>query len=216
MNPDAVVAIPEKAGESSQRWLDERLVHRQRLHHALGFASPQGGKLPAAWHAWLLEALAGGCDIVSGLHTFLSDDPELAAAARRSGRTITDARKPPADVPVASGLARDVEPLVVLTVGTDCNVGKMTAQLQLVADELGFRYVRFHAIFHDVLGTVRKREGTISYDWSKLDELYAGFSYPTLDRESDLDALVPVIVREYAAALTDVGLIIFAAGYHQF
>jgi xylan 1,4-beta-xylosidase len=46
------------------------------------------------------------------------------------------------------------------------------AQLKLAVDELGFRYIRFHAIFHDVLGTVRKEGGKIVYDWSKLDQLY--------------------------------------------
>lgn len=103
--------------------------------------APQGGKLPAEWYDWLREALEAGCDIVSGLHTFLSDDPALADLARRHGGIITDARKPPAGIPVASGLARDVAALVVLTVGTDCNVGKMTAQLQLV-QQLRARGVR--------------------------------------------------------------------------
>ena len=46
------------------------------------------------------------------------------------------------------------------------------AQLKLVADELGFRYIRFHAIFHDVLGTVRIENGKTIYDWSKIDQLY--------------------------------------------
>ncbi len=95
--------------------------------------APQGGRLPAEWHAWLAEALDAGCDIVSGLHTFLSDDPVLREKATARGRTISDLRKPPADLPVASGLAKKVPGLVVLTVGTDCNVGKMTAQLQLTS-----------------------------------------------------------------------------------
>jgi uncharacterized NAD-dependent epimerase/dehydratase family protein len=93
--------------------------------------APQGGKLPLEWRDWLAEALDAGCDLWSGLHTFLADDPILAAKAKASGRRIFDLRRPPADLPIASGLAKDVEPLVVLTVGTDCNVGKMTAQLQL-------------------------------------------------------------------------------------
>jgi len=46
------------------------------------------------------------------------------------------------------------------------------AQLQSASDELGFRYIRFHAIFHDVLGTVQQKDGRIIYDWTKLDELY--------------------------------------------
>jgi uncharacterized NAD-dependent epimerase/dehydratase family protein len=93
--------------------------------------APQGGRLPAEWHGWLSEALDAGCDLWSGLHTFLGDDPVLAAKAHRAGRRIFDLRKAPADLPIASGAAKTVEPYVVLTVGTDCNVGKMTAQLQL-------------------------------------------------------------------------------------
>ena len=46
------------------------------------------------------------------------------------------------------------------------------AQLKLAVDELGFRYIRFHAIFHDVLGTVRIEDGKTVYDWSKIDQLY--------------------------------------------
>lgn len=46
------------------------------------------------------------------------------------------------------------------------------AQLKLVADELGFRYIRFHAIFHDVLGTVRVENGKTVYNWSGIDQLY--------------------------------------------
>jgi len=93
--------------------------------------APVGGRMPAEWRAWLAEALDHGCDLWSGLHTFLGDDPLLAEKARAGGRKIFDLRRPPADLPIASGLAKTVEPLVVLTVGTDCNVGKMTAQLQL-------------------------------------------------------------------------------------
>ena len=93
--------------------------------------APQGGRMPPEWRAWLAEALDHGCDLWSGLHTFLGDDPVLAGKARSNGRRILDLRRPPADLPIASGLAKTVEPLVVLTVGTDCNVGKMTAQLQL-------------------------------------------------------------------------------------
>ena len=93
--------------------------------------APLGGRLPEEWRGWLGEALDAGCDLWSGLHTFLGDDPILATKARASGRKVFDIRKPPADLPVASGAAKSVDPYVVLTVGTDCNVGKMTAQLQL-------------------------------------------------------------------------------------
>ena len=103
--------------------------------------APKGGQLPAEWRAWLAEAIDSGCDVWNGLHNFLSDDPTLAAKARAKGRTLYDLRRPPADLPIASGLAKEVDPLVVLTVGTDCNVGKMTAQLQLIRklNERGLR-----------------------------------------------------------------------------
>ena len=46
------------------------------------------------------------------------------------------------------------------------------AQLRTTTNELGFRYLRFHAIFHDVLGTVKVENGETSYDWRKIDQLY--------------------------------------------
>lgn len=46
------------------------------------------------------------------------------------------------------------------------------AQLRIASDELGFRYIRFHDIFHDILGTVRESNGKIVYDWTRIDELY--------------------------------------------
>jgi uncharacterized NAD-dependent epimerase/dehydratase family protein len=94
--------------------------------------APQGGRLPDEWRAWLAEALDAGCDLWSGLHTFLAHDPLLAEKARAGGRQIHDLRRPPADLPIASGAAKGTKAFRVLTVGTDCNVGKMTAQLQLV------------------------------------------------------------------------------------
>ena len=54
--------------------------------------APQGGRMPAEWRAWLAEALDHGCDLWSGLHTFLGDDPLLAEKARAGGRKIFDLR----------------------------------------------------------------------------------------------------------------------------
>ncbi|MFZ5625355.1 MAG: DUF1611 domain-containing protein [Gemmatimonadota bacterium] len=94
--------------------------------------APVGGRLPEEWRTGLAQALDAGCDIWNGLHTFLGDDPMLAERARVHQRRLHDLRRPPADLPVASGAAKDVEAYVLLTVGTDCNVGKMTSQLQLI------------------------------------------------------------------------------------
>jgi uncharacterized NAD-dependent epimerase/dehydratase family protein len=93
--------------------------------------APAGGRLPAEWRAWLRIAIERDKEIWSGLHSFIGDDAELAALARARGVRIWDARKPPANLPIADGRAADVDALVVLAVGSDCNVGKMTAQLQL-------------------------------------------------------------------------------------
>ncbi|HEX2201963.1 MAG TPA: DUF1611 domain-containing protein [Longimicrobium sp.] len=93
--------------------------------------APQGGQLPPEWRPWLDTAIDAGLDLVSGLHFHLGDDAALAERARARGVRIHDLRRPPADLPVSTGKAREVEALVVHTVGTDCNIGKMTAALQL-------------------------------------------------------------------------------------
>src|SRR5207249_3066366 len=94
--------------------------------------APQGGDLPAPWRAAVRDALARGWDVFSGLHAFLADDPEFAALARRTGAAIHDVRRPPAERSVAAGRAAGVDATVVRTVGSDCNVGKMTAALEIV------------------------------------------------------------------------------------
>jgi uncharacterized NAD-dependent epimerase/dehydratase family protein len=103
--------------------------------------APQGGGLPAAWRAMVSVAIERGWDVLSGLHSFLADDPELAALAGAHGVALLDVRRPPARRPIAAGRAAAVEAMVVLTVGSDCNVGKMTAALEL-RRELRARGVR--------------------------------------------------------------------------
>jgi uncharacterized NAD-dependent epimerase/dehydratase family protein len=103
--------------------------------------APMGGQLPSEWRGWLKMALERGLEIWSGLHTFIGDDPELGGLARAQGVRILDVRKPPPDLPIADGRAAEVDPYVILTVGSDCNVGKMTAQLEL-RDELVRRGLR--------------------------------------------------------------------------
>jgi uncharacterized NAD-dependent epimerase/dehydratase family protein len=93
--------------------------------------APAGGRLPAAWRSIVEAALDRGWRVVSGLHTFLADDASLAACARAHGAAIDDVRRPPAGLGVGLGRAAHVEALVVLTVGTDCNVGKMTTSLEV-------------------------------------------------------------------------------------
>ncbi len=110
--------------------VDEGLAHRADAL-LIGIA-PQGGRLPGAWRATILRMLDDGRDVWSGLHTMLGDDAEFAAHAAASGATIHDLRRAPSDLEVARGRVREVDATVVLTVGTDCNIGKMTAALQLL------------------------------------------------------------------------------------
>lgn len=90
-----------------------------------------GGQMPPHWRKDILQALESGMDIVNGLHDFLENDEEIAATAKRLNRRLFDVRKPPMPLPVGAGLARELKQHVVLTVGTDCSVGKMTASLEL-------------------------------------------------------------------------------------
>jgi uncharacterized NAD-dependent epimerase/dehydratase family protein len=93
--------------------------------------APQGGGLPEAFRPMLRDAMAAGLHVVSGLHVHLGDDPELARLAAERGVRIHDLRKPPEDLPVSQGKARLIDAYSVLTVGTDCNIGKMTAGLRI-------------------------------------------------------------------------------------
>lgn len=93
--------------------------------------APQGGKLPEEWRAMILAAIDAGLDVWSGLHTFIGADPEFAARAEKKKVEIHDLRRPPLDLPVAMGRVRKIDSTVVLTVGTDCNIGKMTSALQI-------------------------------------------------------------------------------------
>ncbi|MDQ2865488.1 MAG: DUF1611 domain-containing protein [Candidatus Eremiobacteraeota bacterium] len=92
--------------------------------------APQGGSLPPSWRSEIRRALAEGLEIVSGLHDMLADDAEFAELARAAGTTIWDVRRPPA-VPLFSGAAYSVQSPILLMVGNDCAVGKMTAALEL-------------------------------------------------------------------------------------
>lgn len=92
--------------------------------------APKGGKLPPEWRSEILAAIAGGLEIVSGLHDMLGDDPKFAAAAKAHNVRIWDVRKPP-ETPLFSGSVYDVKAPIVLAIGNDCAVGKMTVMLEL-------------------------------------------------------------------------------------
>ena len=91
----------------------------------------RGGTLPPELRPVLLEAVDAGLDVWCGLHERLADDERLVARASERGVRLVDLRDPPVDLPVGTGRALDTAAFRVLTVGTDCNIGKMTASLEI-------------------------------------------------------------------------------------
>jgi uncharacterized NAD-dependent epimerase/dehydratase family protein len=98
---------------------------------ALVGVATQGGRFPPAWRALLAEAIRAGLDVENGLHEFIADDPELSGLAREHGVELRDLRRPPAGLNVPTGANLDVDARIVLTVGSDCAIGKMTVSLEL-------------------------------------------------------------------------------------
>ena len=94
----------------------------------LGIA-PGGGRIPPSWIPGLKNALASGLDIVSGLHTRLEDVEGLSELAARHNRQLINVRTPPKNLPVGNGIKRSGKRL--LTVGTDCALGKKYTALTL-------------------------------------------------------------------------------------
>ena len=94
----------------------------------IGVANP-GGRIPADWLPGLLQALEAGLDLIGGMHARLHEIPVLREAAARLGRRLVDVREPPRDIPVANGRKRGGKRL--LTVGTDCALGKKYTALVL-------------------------------------------------------------------------------------
>jgi uncharacterized NAD-dependent epimerase/dehydratase family protein len=140
---DAVVAVvdPEHAGKRVRDvlpYLASEAPIVATLDEGLLFAptsllvgiAPAGGRLPDAFRDAIRAGLQAGLEIVSGLHVMLSEDEEFAQLARTHDTRIWDLRLPPA-APLFSGAAWDVRARVVLTVGSDAAVGKMTASLEL-------------------------------------------------------------------------------------
>jgi uncharacterized NAD-dependent epimerase/dehydratase family protein len=110
-----------------------RLTPQQALSRGarslvIGVAN-RGGILSPAWIPSLLSALDAGLDLISGMHGRLANNAELRARAEASGRRLIDVRQPPSNIPIASGKKRTGKRL--LTVGTDCALGKKYTALTL-------------------------------------------------------------------------------------
>ena len=140
--PEEVVAVYDSAysGQTAEQVLGvggklpvvDSLVGLDADALLLGIAVA-GGALPASWYPVIKDAIARGYQIINGLHTFLQDDPELAALARMHGAELVDLRRSPAGLTVSQNAARNSRSFRVHTVGHDCSVGKMLVALELTA-----------------------------------------------------------------------------------
>jgi len=98
---------------------------------ALVGVATAGGRFPPEWRELLAAAISNGLQIENGLHQFLSDDAELAALAELHAVELRDLRRPPGDLNVPTGANLRLPVRTVLTVGSDCAIGKMTVSLEL-------------------------------------------------------------------------------------
>ena len=134
---DAVVAVLDSTRAAGET--EEGVPVVGTVDAALAFApdtalvgvATQGGRFPPAWLELLRGCIAAGLHVENGLHVFLGDDPELRALAARHGVELRDLRRPPADLSTATGANLAVPAKIVLAVGSDCAIGKMTVSLEL-------------------------------------------------------------------------------------
>ena len=91
----------------------------------------QGGRFPPAWRDLLASCIRAGLVVENGLHEFLRDDEELAGLAREHGVELRDLRRPPEGLNVPTGANLELPARIVLTVGSECAIGKMTVSLEL-------------------------------------------------------------------------------------
>jgi uncharacterized NAD-dependent epimerase/dehydratase family protein len=138
--PDQVMALLDttQAGKTAQELLGvggsipivARLEDAPDANALMLGIAPSGGRIPPAWRATILSAINRGMDVVSGLHEFLSNDPEFTQAAARNGVQIIDVRKNnERDVAHHKNIRKEC--LRIHTVGQDCSVGKMLVSLEL-------------------------------------------------------------------------------------
>jgi D-glutamate N-acetyltransferase len=134
--PDPVVAILDSARAGSSHEgipivasVEDALAYTPNV--AIVGVATQGGRFPPAWRELLKTCIESGLDVESGLHEFLSEDPELTALAAHHDVMLRDLRKPPEGLSVPTGANLEVDANIVLTVGSDCAIGKKTVAVEL-------------------------------------------------------------------------------------
>jgi uncharacterized NAD-dependent epimerase/dehydratase family protein len=144
--PEEVVAVIDstKAGRSAQEILgfgggipiveDLEASLKYGPNALLIGIAPRGGKLPTEWRNQVKQALENGMDVISGLHDMLNEDSELSMIALLKGAKIWDLRESKRFNKVAIGDPKLIKAKVVLTVGTDCKVGKMITAIEMAKE----------------------------------------------------------------------------------
>jgi uncharacterized NAD-dependent epimerase/dehydratase family protein len=134
--PESVVAVldSQRAGERYEGFpilgtVEEAMPLGPTT--ALVGVATAGGRFPPEWRELLKSCLEAGLDIENGLHQRVAEDPELVELAARHGSRLVDLRQPPDDLNVPTGENLEVPARIVLTVGSDCAIGKMTVALEL-------------------------------------------------------------------------------------
>jgi uncharacterized NAD-dependent epimerase/dehydratase family protein len=133
-HPTIAILDSQRVGETHKgipivRSVEDALQYEPTT--ALVGVATQGGRFPPAWRELLKASIEAGLDVESGLHEFISDDAELAALADQHGVELRDLRKSPADLNVPTGENLRLDAKTVLTVGSDCAIGKKTVAIEL-------------------------------------------------------------------------------------
>jgi len=90
-----------------------------------------GGVLPEEWKKFIIKAIKYKLNVINGLHTFLTDDKDIMRYAHRYGVEVIDLRKPPDIYHVACGKWKKIKSKVILSIGTDCAIGKKSAVFEI-------------------------------------------------------------------------------------
>jgi uncharacterized NAD-dependent epimerase/dehydratase family protein len=133
-HPTVAIVDSDRAGETYEQIpivasVEEGLAYEPDT--ALVGVATQGGRFPDAWRELLKESVAAGLHVENGLHEFLSEDPEFSELAAKHGVELRDLRKPPPGLSVPTGENLRVRAKIVLTVGSDCAIGKKTVAIEL-------------------------------------------------------------------------------------
>ncbi len=114
--------------------IEQALPNHPEIKYAIVGIAPVGGKLPYELKEQLKECAEKGLHLVSGLHEYLSDKPDIVAAANKSNVTITDVRKPKSksELHFWTGKIFEVTCPIIAVIGTDCALGKRSTTRFLI------------------------------------------------------------------------------------